>query len=119
MARDVYKKIWRAVSRIPRGFVASYGQIAQLAGNLGGARMVGFALNRLADDSPVPWHRVINARGRISFPADSQAYARKAERLAEEGVELIHGHIDLDRFRWQPSLDELIWKLDDVECDPP
>ncbi len=115
MASETYKKIWRTVSRIPHGCVASYGQIARLAGSAGGARTVGFALNRLGGDTTVPWHRVINARGRLSFPGASDAYARQADRLAEEGVELVNGQIDLERFGWRPSLDELIWKPDDVE----
>ncbi len=115
MASETYKKIWRTVSRIPYGCVASYGQIARLAGSAGGARTVGYALNRLGGDSEVPWHRVINARGRLSFPADSDAYAQQADRLATEGVELVAGQIDLEQYGWRPSLDELIWKPDDVE----
>ena len=115
MASETYKKIWRTVSRIPHGYVASYGQIARLVGSAGGARTVGYALNRLGSDTDIPWHRVINVRGRLSFPVASDAYARQADRLAEEGVELVDGQIDLERFGWHPTLDELIWKLDDVE----
>ncbi|MCA9684149.1 MAG: MGMT family protein [Myxococcales bacterium] len=89
--------ILRAVSRIPRGRVASYGQVAEMAGLPGRARLVGKILSRLAPGSAVPWQRVINARGEISLP---DAAGRKQRRLLEaEGVEFTaSGRIDLRRF---------------------
>ena len=105
-----YPRIWRTVADIPYGEVATYGQIAELAGLPRQARLVGYALHSMPAHLNIPWHRVINAKGMISFPADSELYARQRERLEEEGVEFIHNRIDLAVFGWQPSLDELLWK---------
>ncbi len=63
---DRYPRIYSVVRRIPNGRVATYGQIARLAGLPGGARQVGYALHALDEDSDVPWQRVVNARGRVS-----------------------------------------------------
>ena len=62
-----YRKIWATAKRVPKGRVATYGQIAALAGFPRQARLVGYALHSLPEKSDVPWHRVINARGEISF----------------------------------------------------
>jgi len=94
---------------IPFGSVATYGQIADLAGLGPGARFVGWALRHSGPDVDIPWHRVINARGTISFPVGSEPYAEQRGRLEEEGVAFLNGRIDLRRYRWQPSLDELLW----------
>ena len=67
-----YARIYAVVRRIPRGFVATYGQVAALAGLAGHARQVGYALHALAGDSPLPWQRVVNARGEVS-PRRSRA----------------------------------------------
>ena len=112
---DRYRRIWQTVADIPYGRVATYGQVADLAGLPRAARLVGYALRQTPAGLDIPWHRVINAGGRISFPPRSDAYRRQLERLGEEGVELIGGRIDLDRYRWRPAtLDELLWKPDDV-----
>jgi len=96
-----HARIYKAVSRIPRGRVATYGQIARLAGLSGQARLVGYAMHALPAGSRVPWQRVINARGEISLPGSSAA--RQRELLEREGVRFdAKGRIDLDRFLWQP-----------------
>jgi methylated-DNA-protein-cysteine methyltransferase-like protein len=96
-----HARIYKAVSRIPRGRVATYGQIARLAGLSGQARLVGYAMHALPTGSRVPWQRVINARGEISLPGSSAA--RQRELLEREGVRFdAKGRIDLDRFLWQP-----------------
>jgi methylated-DNA-protein-cysteine methyltransferase-like protein len=105
-----YLLIWRNVADIPFGRVATYGQIAELAGLTRQARLVGYALHNIPRGLDIPWHRVINAQGKISFPKDSEPYRRQLQRLAEENIELINGQIDLARYRWQPDLDELLWK---------
>ena len=90
------------VRRIPKGRVATYGQIAELAGLAGHARQVGYALHALPDDSRVPWHRVINAKGEISLRGD---FGPRMQRklLEAEGVELdAKGRVSLKRFRWRP-----------------
>ena len=83
---------------IPAGKVASYGQIATLAGLPEQARLVGRILSQLPRDTTIPWHRVVNAAGRISNPNASY----QIERLSEEGLPLINGRINLRCHRWQP-----------------
>ena len=95
-----YQHIYAVVARIPRGRVATYGQIAELAGIPGHARQVGYALHRTPDDVVVPWHRVINAQGRISLGEHAGAIQRQL--LASEGVELRGDRVDLKRYRWLP-----------------
>jgi len=98
---DAYPRIYDVVSRIPRGRVATYGQVADLAGMPRQARLVGYALHALPEGTALPWHRVVNARGRISLRAGG-ADPLQARRLAREGVRAVDGVISLDRFRWRP-----------------
>jgi len=81
-----YELIWSVVRKIPRGRVATYGQIAELAGLEGHARQVGYALHNLPERSNVPWHRVINARGQVSTHPDEAGTYRQIERLRAEGI---------------------------------
>jgi methylated-DNA-protein-cysteine methyltransferase-like protein len=99
-----YQTIYAVVRRIPAGFVATYGQVAALAGFEGCARQVGYALSALADKAAVPWHRVVNARGGISQRSGSSPGGQiQRLRLEEEGIELDgHGRILLLIFQWQP-----------------
>jgi methylated-DNA-protein-cysteine methyltransferase-like protein len=109
-APATHQRIWQTVREIPPGHVATYGQIAELAGLPRRARLVGYALHSLPEDIPVPWHRVITARGELAFPRDSRLYRIQRRRLLAEAV-LVTGHrIDLKKYRWNPSLDELLWK---------
>lgn len=95
--------IWQVIAAIPAGCVASYGQVAELAGLGRGARQVGRALRNLPKDTQLPWHRVINASGRISLDRDSSGYCIQKQRLEAEGVEFnLSGAINLKRFRWAP-----------------
>ncbi|HZW58822.1 MAG TPA: MGMT family protein [Woeseiaceae bacterium] len=103
-------RIRATVRDIPRGAVASYGQIAAIAGVPRGARQVGYALRHMPAGEDLPWHRVITAAGRIAFAEHSDSWRRQAARLRAEGVEVCNGRIDLRRYRWQPDLDELLWK---------
>ncbi len=96
-----YERIWRIVARIPRGRVATYGQIARLARLVNGARRVGYALHALPPDFPVPWQRVINARGQISFPPSHPNHRRQKQLLIGEGVTFGGEKIDLGRYRWR------------------
>ncbi len=97
------KRIYEAVKRIPRGRVATYGQIAALAGMGGHARQVGYALHALPEGSRVPWHRVVNAQGRVSFSPGSDGALVQRRLLEKEGVRFAcSGAIDLERFRWKP-----------------
>jgi methylated-DNA-protein-cysteine methyltransferase-like protein len=93
------------VARIPRGRVATYGQIARLADLPGQARLVGYALAALDERSRIPWHRVVNARGRISLRNDDGP-AGILQRLRLEREKVVfdaEGRIRLDRFRWRPK----------------
>ena len=101
MTADRYQRIYRAVRRIPRGRVATYGQIAEVAGIGGHARQVGYALHALHDES-VPWHRVVNARGEISPRSAGDSHELQRHLLEAEGVEFdVTGRINLKRFQWQ------------------
>jgi len=104
-----YEPIWNVVARIPAGCVASYGQVAALAGYPRGARLVGRALSRAPDSLGLPWHRVVNAAGRISLPADSPGFAEQVRRLRAEGVVVRGGRVSIEKAGWVPSLDELVW----------
>jgi len=109
---DIAERIYKIVAAIPRGSVSTYGWVAERAGFPRHARLVGHALRVLGSNRKVPWHRVINAQGRISFPRGSAPYTKQRRRLEEEGVRFVRGRIDLKRFGWRLTLDELIWKPD-------
>ncbi len=98
-------RVWTVVTTIPRGCVATYGQIACLADVPGpsGARQVGYALSDLTGRSPVPWHRVVNAKGQISARGDGTSAARQRALLEAEGVEFgLRDIIELERYQWRP-----------------
>lgn len=97
-----YQRIYRVVRRIPRGRVATYGQVARLAGLPGQARLVGYALAALPDDADVPWHRVVNARGGISPRADSGWGDAQRALLEAERVKFAGDTLSLARCQWRP-----------------
>jgi len=98
-----YQRIYRVVRRIPRGRVATYGQVATLAGLPGRARQVGYALHALPPNSAVPWHRVVNAQGAVSRRSVAGAELEQQQLLAREGVRLdARGRVPLGRVRWVP-----------------
>ncbi len=101
---ETYRTIYRIVSLIPKGRVATYGQVARLAGVPGHARQVGYALSALVDTS-VPWQRVVNARGEISRRSGgSSAEHEQRLRLEAEQVEFdAEGRIPLERYLWRPD----------------
>ncbi|MFO0687558.1 MAG: methylated-DNA--[protein]-cysteine S-methyltransferase [Myxococcota bacterium] len=98
-----WEPVYRVVRRIPAGRVASYGQVAGLAGMPRAARQVGYALHALPVESAVPWHRVVNASGRISERSAASEIGRlQRARLEAEGVAFDgRGAIDLERFGWR------------------
>lgn len=96
-----YQVIYSVVRRIPRGRVASYGQVARVAGLVNAARQVGYALHALPGGSTVPWHRVLNAQGAVSLRNHHALTQRLL--LAREGVRFdARGRVDLVRFGWKP-----------------
>ena len=96
------ERVWQIVALIPAGKVASYGQVAALAGIPNGARFAGSVLRDLPAGSRIPWHRVINAQGRISLPGGSPSAERQRVLLLDEGVAVVDGRIDRKRFGWIP-----------------
>lgn len=97
-----YELIWTVVRKVPRGRVATYGQIAELAGLEGHARQVGYALHNLPAKSNVPWHRVVNAKGEISARTGGDSHELQRLLLEAEGVEFDgKGRMDLKRYRWK------------------
>ncbi len=111
-----YVQIWKTVQHIPKGKVASYGQIADLAGLPGRARLVGKALAKVPEsgwqEKPVPWYRVINSQGKISFPVGSDFFEKQKHFLQEEQIIVIGTKIKLRDFLWQPELAELLFLLE-------
>lgn len=102
-AGETYRRIYAAVRRIPRGRVATYGQIAELAGYPRQPRLVGYALHALTEDSAVPWHRVINAQGRLSLRTAGAGLTQRL-RLEQEGVRFRgRGRVDLEIYGWRPG----------------
>ena len=107
--KDAYARIYAVITRVPKGRVATYGQIAGEAGLPGHARMVGYALSALPEGSRVPWHRIVNAAGRISLRSGAaDGSDRPMDRiqrflLEKEGVRFGEsGAILLRKFRWRP-----------------
>ena len=111
MGHDTYQRIWQIVRRVPRGRVATYGQVAALAGLPNHARQVGYALHALPRGHDVPWQRVINAKGEVSPRSEDGWQGYQRHLLEEEGITFDgRGRVDLERWRWQP---------DDVESGQP
>ncbi len=106
MAISNYSRIYAVVRRIPSGKVATYGQVAELAGLHRQARQVGYALFNLDEETKLPWHRVVNAKGEISYSPARQSADRLQQVLLEaEGVVFnSKGKIDLKEFQWEPAL---------------
>jgi methylated-DNA-protein-cysteine methyltransferase-like protein len=104
-AGSAYDRIYAVVRRVPRGRVTTYGTVARLAGLPGRARQVGYALAALRDGSAVPWHRVVNAQGRLSLArAGSPSGVTQRLRLAREGVRVDAGdRVSLATFGWMPK----------------
>ena len=109
-------KIWQTVQAIPLGKVACYGQIADLAGLPGRARLVGKALGAVPNagwrGQAVPWYRVVNSQGKISFAPGSEHFERQRDLLQDEQVVVIGARIQLKTFQWQPDLAELLFGLE-------
>lgn len=91
-----YRRIYGVVATVPRGYVVTYGQVAMALGMPRGARTVGWAMRHCPEG--VPWHRVINSRGRISLPNPSGALQRAL--LEDEGIRFVDGRVDLHTYQW-------------------
>lgn len=98
--KNTYEKIYDVVRQIPRGYVATYGQVADLAGNVRWARVVGYALHVNPDPTGIPCYRVVNKEGRVSSAFAFGGENRQIELLEKDGVEFIDGHVDMNKYQW-------------------
>lgn len=114
MSKDLKKaeRIWRTVLVIPHGKVASYGQIADLAGLPGRARYVGKAMAHAPESMQVPWYRVLRSNGQLAFKAGSKQARTQAALLANEGVTVLGNRVNMASYGWKPELGEMLAKLD-------
>jgi methylated-DNA-protein-cysteine methyltransferase-like protein len=103
------QSVWKVVLEIPSGHVLTYGEVARLSGMPRAARRVSQALRRAPRNMNVPWHRVINAQGKISFPEDSSGWKMQKNRLEAEGLIFLKGKIDLQQFGYRGAVDRLLW----------
>ena len=106
--KDFYQKVYRVVEQIPAGYVTNYGAIAGFIGVKSGARMVGYALNQLADQpngETIPAHRVVNRLGQLTGRAYFGGDAMK-ERLEQEGVTFVEEYtVNMERHFWDPVVE--------------
>jgi methylated-DNA-protein-cysteine methyltransferase-like protein len=99
-----FEEIYALVAEIPEGKVASYGQIAALLGSPGAARTVGWALHSLPRGRDIPWHRVINAEGKISYNSRGVETNLQRTLLESEGIKFdVGGKVNMQYFRWDPE----------------
>jgi len=103
--------IRRVIAAIPRGCVASYGEIASRAGLPRRARLVGRVLSDAGEGAGLPWHRVLRADGKIALVPGSRGYREQRQRLIAEGVAVLKGRVNLARFGWQRNLDAELWAM--------
>jgi methylated-DNA-protein-cysteine methyltransferase-like protein len=96
------QKLYQTIAAIPHGKVASYGQLAALAGQPGAARWVGWCLRHLPKDSSLPWHRVITASGKLGFATTTEHFLRQCEKLEQEGIGLKNHKVPMKVYQWQP-----------------
>lgn len=99
---SAFELIYDVVSNIPRGKVATYGQVAALAGNPRWARVVGYALHVNPDPERIPCYRVVNRDGRVSPAFAFGGENRQIKLLQADGIELTDGKVDLSKYRWEP-----------------
>lgn len=112
LTQEKYQKIWRTIKLIPQGKVASYGQIADLAGLPRQARLVGRSLGYVPESLDVPWHRVLRSNGQIAFPVGSEQSQKQTGLLQQENIAVFNNRVKLSEFQWQPDLAEMLWKLE-------
>lgn len=106
------KRIWKTVQVIPKGKVASYGQIADLAGLPGRARLVGKSLGLAPKEMKLRWYRVLRSSGQLAFEKGSNNAERQKGFLQEEGVVVLNNRVKLNQFGWQPDLADILMKLE-------
>lgn len=110
MKTSTFELIYDVVKQIPKGSVATYGQVASLAGNKRWARVVGYALHANPDPEHIPCHRVVNREGAVSEAFAFGGGNRQAELLREEGVEVTDKKVDLGKYQWKRMMMEMLEK---------
>ena len=108
------EKIVSAIRAIPAGAVASYGQIASVAGLARGHRLVARALRNNPGSSGLAWYRVLRADGRCGMAEGSKGYLKQFSLLKSEGVIAKNGRVDMKRYQWQPDMDTFLFRPHDI-----
>jgi methylated-DNA-protein-cysteine methyltransferase-like protein len=111
MSSTAQQRVMDTLMCIPVGRVASYGQIADLAGLPGRARLVGKVLRDAPADAQLPWHRVLRASGQLAFQSGSQQAKLQAALLAQEGVVVERNKVSMKTFGWRPTLADILFQL--------
>jgi methylated-DNA-protein-cysteine methyltransferase-like protein len=109
VVKPEHAAIQRAIAAIPAGRVTSYGEIATRAGLPGRARLVGRVLGESDKALKLPWHRVLRSSGQTAFAPGSRGFREQSQRLRTEGVIIVNGRVDLERFGWERNLDVELW----------
>lgn len=104
--KGTYEKIYDVVRQIPKGYVATYKQVAYLAGNANWARTVGNALHVNPDPEGIPCYRVVNSKGRVAPAYVFGGEGRQRELLEADGIKFVYGHVDMERYRWPVGIFE-------------
>lgn len=102
--KNTFEKIYDVVRQIPRGTVATYGQVAELAGNRNWSRVVGYALHANPDPDGIPCYRVVNREGRISEAFAFGGSNRQKQLLEQDGIPVNDGKVDLTEYQWKKRL---------------
>ncbi len=110
MEKTTFERIYDVVKQIPKGSVATYGQVASLAGNKRWARVVGYALHANPDPAHIPCHRVVNREGAVSEAFAFGGGNRQVELLQAEGVEVNDKKVDLKKYQWNRMTMEMLEK---------
>ncbi|WP_218312086.1 MGMT family protein [Alteromonas antoniana] len=103
------EQICYVLKRVPAGCVVSYGQLADLAGLPGRARLAGRCLKETSQN--VPWHRVVRADGKLAFPSGSEAYEDQERRLNREEVVITRGRVHMQTYNWKPDIYTILAEL--------
>ena len=111
MSQVKYSAIFKVVNLVPKGRVASYGQIADLAGLPGRARLVGKALGYVPEDMQVNWHRVLRSNGQIAFSVGTPQSVVQTQKLQEENVAVFNNRVNMKEFQWSPDIHTLLHEL--------
>lgn len=114
---NFFERVYKIVRTIPRGRVATYGQIARLAGKPHAARMVGWAMSSSSPKQPVPWHRVVGAGGRVVIAKAIQYSQIQKNLLQREGIKFRGECIIMSQFQWRRGLSPReLKRLDRLKC---